>query len=248
MRKNINNLTKELNLLKTKLQQAPPLYELSTKQFDYYKPLISRKNFLETEISKLLDCKSKILKTYSTNNEKWLYDDFLNCRQYCKLEERAAYTRDKKLYKLGFLDSKPVPPIIRKLSSFINTTIIEPANEKISLASSLIKKIPIFQSIKKFTNTTLPNELTNLAISGTKKCIIGYRNLSNSVNYSVKRFSRNVSSSPVIQMLSYIGKQAQKEADLESASFRDRIRVTPHCRYNQLSTQQKYDSDYYLSL
>lgn len=249
-----NNLTKEFELLKKKLEQCPPVSQISSKELLNYHSLISKKELLESQISQLLNSKNNILKKYSTRNEKLLYDDNLSCRKYCKLEQKASYSRDKKLYKLGFLDLKPTPPILQNLKQFVTTKIMQPASDYFSPKLSLFKrkflshinKSPL-PKVNNFIKNTLPLKLTNTAINGTKKCILGYRTISNSLTFSAKTFSRNVSSAPVIQFLSYINTQAKKEADLQSNSFRSRIKVDIS-NSPVYSSNHKIQEDYDLAL
>lgn len=237
MHNKFNILTKEFELLKKKINQCPPISQISSKDFSKYHSLISRKEILESQINKLLQYKDDIVKNYSTHNEKWLYDDNMNCRTYCKLEKKAAYVRDKSLYKLGFADSKPLHPVLQNLKQFISTNISQPASEKLNSiknkCKSFINKTPI-PKFDNFIQNTLPSKFTDVAISGTKKCILGYRSISNCLNQSTKTFSRNIASTPIIQVLSYINTQAKKEADLQSNSFLSRIKVdvtTPNYSY-----------------
>lgn len=228
MHNKFNILTKDLELLKKKINQAPPVSQISSKDFLKYHSLISKKELLESEIYKLLNLKNSITNTYNSSNEKWLYDDNMNCKKYCKLEKKASYSRDKKLYKLGFLDSKPIHPFLQNLKQFISTKVSSPASIKLTSIKnkfqSFICKTPIHK-VSDYVENTLPIKLTNIAISGTKRCIIGYRNITNSLNTSTKTFSRQVSSAPIIKFLSYINNQAKKEADLQSNSFLARIKV-----------------------
>ncbi|HOZ54708.1 MAG TPA: hypothetical protein PK993_01495 [Clostridia bacterium] len=236
MQKNYFTLTKELNILKSKLNHAPVLTKISFKDFLKYKNMIFKKELIEFEISKLQKIQNDIVNIYSKKNEKWLYDDNMNCRKYCKLEKKASYIRDKKLYKLGFMKQKPVNPILQNIINTVKEKIIEPVSNKLSqnryssknIFKSILEKPPInnflklfsknttFKKINSFFKETVPTKLTTRAISGAKKCIIGYRNISNNLNSSAKLYYRNILSSPIIQVISYIKSQAKIEADLYS--------------------------------
>lgn len=233
MQTKFEKLTKEFELLKMKIEESPSISCISSKQLLKYHSLISRKELLESKISKILKSKKQIIQNYSQKNEIWLHDNNLNCRQYCKLEEQEAYKRDKKLYKLGLLNSKPNHPIVKKFKEFFSTNVFEPISDEIlpkinSYSQSVIKKSPIckmFNKIKKFNKEVLPVKLTNLAIAGTKKCIIGYRTLANNINYSSSTISSKISCLPAVQVISYVGTQAKQQADMHATSFRERIKV-----------------------
>lgn len=262
MQTKFEKLTKEYELLKRKIEQSPSMSNISSKQLLKYHLLISRKEFLESKISKILKSENKIIQNYSQKNEIWLHNNNLNCRQYCKLEEQEAYKRDKKLYKLGLLNSKPIHPIVKRIKEFFSTNIFQPISDemlpKIKFYSqSVIKKSPIckiYNKIKKFNTEVLPVELTNLAIAGTKRCIIGYRTLANNLNYSSSIFSRKISALPAIQLISYVGTQAKQQADIHEISFRERIKVNNNPCINSnniyISTKPRNQNlkDYDLSL
>lgn len=120
MRKNIKTLRKKLELIKKKLEHS------STSTNFYYKILFSKKSSLEKQIANLLSLKNKVLNTYSVSNEIWLYDDYMDCATYCKLEQRATYVRDKQLYKLGFLNRKPLSPTLKIQNNLIIRTLPKP--------------------------------------------------------------------------------------------------------------------------
>ncbi len=260
MQKNYFKLTKELNILKNKLNTAPVLTKIKFKEFLKYKNMIFKKELIEFEILKLQKIQNDIVTTYSKKNEKWLYDDNMNCRKYCKLEKKASYIRDKKLYKLGFVKPKPIHPISQNFINAFKEKILEPISDQLpqnrysskNIFKSLLEKPPIntflkhfskniiFKKINTFFKETIPTKLTTKAISETKKCIIGYRKISNNLNTSAKLYYRNILSSPIIQLISYINSQAKKEADLCSNSFLASIKVDLS---NNNKTKKKY---YYL--
>lgn len=248
MQAKFNKYTEELNAIVVKLNNVPSIQNISIKELRQYKNLISRKDFLQKKINAMLSKRANIIGNYNDKNKIWLISD-INCRKYHKLEQSAAYSRDRALYKLGFLDSKPILPLFQNIKDFISEKIFLPLSDKSSelkdkLTSnfnSISQKSPICKGIRKsknFIQNDLPISLTNLAISETKKCIISYRKFSN----SLKLFSRNISSSPSIRTLSYIINRAKQEADLEQNSFLGRIKVDPTTfeYYNKDAVQNGY--------
>lgn len=223
--------TNELNEIINILNEFPPIHNVSSKELQKYKELISRKEFLQKKINTLLNKRANIIGKYNDKNRVWLATN-MNCRKYYKLEQSAAYSRDSALYKIGFLDLKPVPPLVKNLKNSLNENLYQPlyhkfSNLKVKLNSKLklvSQKSPIYQSFKKsknFIKNDLPISITNFAISGAKKCIVSYRNFSNS-------YSRKISTSKSIKTLSYIMKQAKEQADLQQQSFISRIKVNPN--------------------
>lgn len=228
MRKKFNDLTKEFDTLKIRIEQAPNISTLSINELKHYKNLIRKKELIAKALNKYEIKKEKAINSYNSKNETWLYDELMNCRKYCRLEGWANYKKEKKLYKLGYISKKPSLPFIKPTKDYISFKFIEPFSEKIPFLKKYLKTTsqnsPICQTlscVNNFTKNKLPQHLTNLAISGTKKCIIGYRFLSNSVNH----FGRNISKSPTIQFINYIKQQAIKEADCESNNFISQIKV-----------------------
>lgn len=230
MRNNFNKLTNELNILKKTIDSVSSLSQISSKNFSSYRSFIIRKEFLESKISKLLQKREIALKKYNDKNTAWLNDGFMNCRRYYKLEQKAAYQRDKALYKFGFMPNKPCPPSIQSFKNFYSDYILFPISDKflnnknkiISYFNSISEKSPTckcFKKIHSFIQKDLPVKLTNVAVSGTKRSILSYRKFTNFLNNNIQAFSRNISCNPTIRYLSYVKHQAEREAILQSSNF-----------------------------
>lgn len=230
MRNNFNKLTNELNILKKTIDSVSSLSQISSKNFSSYRSFIIRKEFLESKISKLLQKRKIALQKYNNKNTAWMNDGFMNCRRYYKLEQKAAYHRDKTLYKLGFLLNKPCPPSIQFFKNFYSDCILFPISDKllnnknriISYFNSISEKSPIYKYFKKmhnFIQKDLPVKLTNAAVSGTKRSILSYRKFTTLLNNNIQAFSRNISCNPAIRYLSYVKHQAEREAILQSNNF-----------------------------
>lgn len=231
MRTKFYSYTNELNEIVGILNNFPKIHDISSQELQKYEKIISRKEFLQKKINILLNKRANIIGKYNDKNRLWLSTN-MNCRKYCKLEQSAAYSRDSALYKIGFLDKKPISPIIYKLKNTITDNLYTPLHDKLSIFTakansylkSMAKKSPTIQTIengKKFLKNELPTSLANLAISGTKKCIISYRSVSN-------RFTRNISTAKPIRTLSFIVEKAREEIDLEQNPFLSRIKVNPY--------------------
>lgn len=252
MHKEFNVYTNELSQIIEILNSFPPIFNITAKELRKYQCLISRKEFLQKKINNLLNKRANIIGKYNDKNRLWL-ESSMNCRKYCKLEQSAAYSRDKKLYKLGFLNFKPTLPICTNVKTFFKEKFFQPISNNFSnfrkkahsYFESISNKSPILKSVKKtknFFQEELPKSLTNFAISKAKKCIISYRKFTNSLDGSLHNFSRSISTTPTIKTLSYIINTAKLEADIEENPFLSRIRVNPNTNdyYNHSVAKNGY--------
>lgn len=233
MKTKFNRYMDELNRLVMILNNFSSLNNISSKELKKYLSLISRKEFLQKKINNMLMKRTNIIGSYNDKNRAWLSSD-LNCRKYCKLEQRASYKRDLSLYRTGFLNKHPSPPFFQNLKTFISERFIQPFSSKSSNLKNQLNlswestksRSPIYKIIqknKKFIKEDLPISLAQIAISSTKKYILSYRKFSDSIHL----FSRSISSSTPIRTLSFIINQARQEADLSKSSFVSRIKVNP---------------------
>ena len=238
MQTKFNYYTKELNEIVGILNNFPPIYDISLKELQKYKKLVSRKEFLQKKINCILNKRTKIIDKYNNKNRIWLASN-MNCRKYYKLEQSAAYSRDSSLYKLGMLNSKPTPPFIQNFKNIFHEKISEPLSFKLShiknKINSYLKKVseksPIYQTVKKSKNyirNDLPVSLTNVAVSSVKRCIVTYRKFTSTINGSVHLFTRTISSAPTIRTMASIINKAKIEADLQQNQFLARIKVDPN--------------------
>lgn len=237
MQSKFNSYTKELDDIRQKLSNCPQVLNISSKNFSQYQSLIKRKEFLQNQISQKLQKRTNIIGTY--NDKITLLDSRpLSCKKYCKTAQKFEYKRDCSLYKLGFLDKKPVKPFVQNLKSYISDNILWPYSVKKSdfkekfnsfIVSSSQKSIVCKKILKthNYIHNELPCTLTNRSISALKKVIIGYRKISSSFNKVSSKFTRNISSSASVKQLSYIINSAKLQADFDTNSFRSRIKVSP---------------------
>ncbi len=253
MQTKFNNYTKELNEIVGILNNFPPIHNVSSKELQKYKNLISRKEFLQKKINTLLNKRTKIINKYNNKNRIWLASN-MNCRKYYKLEQSAAYSRDSSLYKLGMLNSKPTLPFIQNFKIIFHEKFLEPLSFKLSHIKNRInsyfknasEKSPLYQTVKKSRNyikNDLPVSLTKAAVSGVKRCIVTYRKFTNTINSSFHSFTRTVSSAPTIRTLASIVKEAKMEADLQQNEFLARIKVDPNT--NEYSNEMVAKNGYY---
>jgi len=238
MQTKFNSYTEELNEIISILNNFPKIHYISSKELRKYQNLISRKEFLQKKINNMLSKRANIIGSYNDKNRVWL-ESSMNCRKYYRLEQSAAYSRDKALYRTGFLNAKPTSPFIQNFKNGILENFYQPLSDRISDLKikinsnwkSISSKSPIYQGVKKskkFIKNDLPISATNMAISGAKKCILSYRKLANSINGSLQSFSRNISSAPTVRTISYIVDKARQEADMQENPFMARIKVNPN--------------------
>lgn len=254
----ITILNSQLNLLMKNIAEIKSFETLTVSEFKAYKKLISRRDFVKQKILFYENLKQKTETTYNSKNVKWLYDDSLNCRQYCRLEKYANYKKERKLYKLGYLPNKPLFPLLKSIKEHVEFYYLEPLNEKKQVLkdkfesywNSTKQKSPTYQNIKKiqyYKNAVLPQKLNRLAINKTKKIISGYRKFKNNTHC----FSRALSYSPVIQILNGFYCEAKKELDTTAPnSFKSRIMVQPinHTTSSMYSQKINNSNDFDLAL
>lgn len=237
MQSKFNSYTKELDDILQKLTNCPQVLNISSKKFSHYQSLIKQKEFLQNQISIKLQKRTNIIGTYN-DKISLLNSKPLSCKKYCKIAQKLEYKRDYSLYKLGFLDKKPTLPFIQNLKTYIFDNILLPYSVKKfdfkekfnSFIISSSKNSPLCKKILKthnYIHKQLPCKLTNGSILALKKVIIGFRKFSSSFNKVSHSFTRNISSNPSIKQLSYIINSAKLQADFDTNSFRNRIKVSP---------------------
>lgn len=82
-----------------------------------YRKIVQRKKKICEQINqtKRLAKGAKLLYDYETSC--WIDNMKINCRKYKRLERKARYRRDFKLYKYGFIEKRPISPTIQFIES-----------------------------------------------------------------------------------------------------------------------------------
>lgn len=235
--KKIYKLNQKLEYLESRKQNFSSLENISIIRFIKYKNLISKENKISKQMQKITSLGEEINFWYDSNTKSWIENPKINCRKYYRLEQNAAYKKDLKLYKLGLIDKKPLPPLIQNLYNKFNP-ILKSANSTIKENHPKIQKYNFFKifydKYKNFTSYTLPQKLNKLAINSTKKCIKCYRKIHDDISF----FRRCITYKNSIKYLHMIKQEATKQLDAceNVKSFRDSIRV------------ENIDSSNYISL
>lgn len=173
----INDLHQKLKDLNSQKQNFKSIENLSLLQFIKFKNLITKENKIRNKITKCVSLSSEINFWYDTVNKSWVENPKIKCNQYCKLERKASYKKNLKLYRLGFINKKPLSPLVQdiskillpfsKLFKFVYSNV-KTKMQKISIIKKICNKINYLKS------TLLPQKINKLAINTAKIGIKGY--------------------------------------------------------------------------
>ena len=108
--KKFSQLQKKLDVLEAQKFDIGSFENLSLFQFLKYKSIISKKSKLKMQMKKSLSEAQKIVSSYKKYKAKLIDNNSINCRKYQKLIKKAEYEANLKLFKLGFISKKPIPP------------------------------------------------------------------------------------------------------------------------------------------
>lgn len=162
--KNLKQKLQKINSILSNIKETSTMEEISVVQFLKLKHYIKLKKKITKEI-KLVERFAKGCELlYEYDTRRWIDDPRINCRKYCKLEAKARYNRDLKLYKCGVLAKRPVLPILQNLMSYIqNKEFIK------NVFFRKIRSIKLPQEGRKFNmnfaNAVVPNTITSSHIS-----------------------------------------------------------------------------------
>ena len=229
--KNINQLNQKIQILESQKKKFKSLENLSILEFIKYTYIKSKQLKLSMKLENLVSQGNEINFWYDKATKSWIENPKINCRKYSRLEKRASYKKNLKLYKLGFIEKKPFPPlsqdIITKIAQTLNN--FSPILDDFKYVFSKIR-FPKFVLLNKihnkfttFKSEILPHKINNLAINTASIGIKGYR-----MFQSDCRFIRNtISSTNSIKYLRNIINQANMKISNghESADFRQSLRV-----------------------
>ena len=212
--KKIYKLKNTLEKLDLQKKNYNSLDNLSIPQFINYKMILSKESKINKQLEQAIMQEREINFWYDSNTKSWIDNSKINCRKYCKMEKKAAYKKDLKLYKLGLLNKKPTHPIINKVLSPIGLLF----NKKIKpIFKHIYNKIYLFKS------QVLPQKFNNLAISTASIGIKGYRHLKSNCRYI--RFS--ITSKNSFKYLKNVMQEANKKVDSaeKSKQFRESLKI-----------------------
>ncbi len=244
--KTINELNQKLKSLTLQKQKFNNLGEASVIQFIRYKYICSQQMKTSIQLKKATSYKDEVNFWYDNLTRSWIENPAINCRKYSRLERKASYTRDLKLYRMGLSNKKPLPPLIQVLNKFLSP-IFNHVNElfqdikrtfkiKIFSEHSLFGKI--HKKYKQFVSNTLPHKINKLAFDTAVIGIKGYRSLKSNYKY----FRSVIKSKDSIRYISNIINQANMHVSCSSStsqtiktsktlknetSFREALRVPP---------------------
>lgn len=234
----LNQKLKKIEELEVQIKKFKSLSKIPTIKFVMYKHGKIKKKKICKEIEKIKRFGKGVELLYRYETQNWIQNPNINCRKYERLEEKARYRRDLKLYKLGFNREKPKSIFKQRISKFI---------PKINISGNfIIKKIQ--SNLKNFKSSVLPKKTNKIAVNTAKKVIKGYRSIRTRCRY----FKNNMSKNNSIKYLQGIVKEARRELKNEEClgnlennlyteegrSFRERL------RFDQKKNIKVYTADY----
>lgn len=195
--KKLNQKLQKIEKIEQQMKKYKSVGEIPIIQFLIYKNNIHRRDKICKEIEQVKRYAkgSKLLYEYEINC--WIENPNINCREYSKLEAKAKYRRNLKLYKCGYLEKKPTLPFIQKFQSKF---------EKISwLNNVLFQKIN--NKIINFNSNVLPHKINKIAVNSAKLCIQGVKKVQSECN-SIKAY---VASKDSIKYIRNVFKHASNQ-------------------------------------
>ncbi len=232
--KKINKLNLKLEKLESQKQNYKSLENISILGFIKYKYIIQNQKKVSFKLEKMISLGNEINFWYDTQNNSWIQNPNISCKKYFRLEKRAAYKKNLKLYKLGLSDKKPLLPflqdIINKLSSIKEK--LDPVLEKISSKLPKINpsKFILIQKIRKkynhLTSVFISPKVNRLAVNTAKIGIKGYRKIQSNCRY----IRNSINSKDSLKQVKKIIEEANHQISLEDKKrkFRESLRVSPN--------------------
>lgn len=216
-KKNYKTLTKELDLLTNQTEKNINIHTSSILSILQYKLRLQKKKKLEIKLLKLNNKKNEFVTKFDTKIEKILNDPKVLCRRYCKMEQSLTYKKEKLLYKFGYTSKKPISPIKKEILSKLSPIT--------KFSKSIISMTPFYKSNPQ-------KNITNFAISTTKKYIKGCQKVENIKNSAQSAILQ----SALVKKLSYIKDEALRQLEEEKSSqendssteFLKRIKLDPN--------------------
>ncbi len=205
--KNFNLLNQKLKKYEVQKKNFTNLENLSLFQFLNYKSIILKESKIKQKLQRTQKLVNEINFLYDATTKSWIENQNVNCRKYSRLKQKAEYQRDIKLYKLGCLEKKPLPPLLKKFKSYL---------PKIDFSKyNFLKKI--HNKFISFRSNVLPKKINNLAINTAKIGIKGYRKLRSDYRF----FRRYMTSRDSIKYLKNVLEQAKMQ--LEQSEIQDEL-------------------------
>ena len=189
--KKFNKLNQKLQVLESQKRNLSSLEDASIFQFLKYKSILSQQRKVSNQMEKIVSLGNSVNFWYEQDTKSWIENPKVNCRKYYRLERQASYKKDLTLYKLGFLNKKPLPPLVQILNNTF-APISKQMNEifqdiKFVFRTIKFPKFNVFRKVgencKTFTSNTLPQKINKLAVSTTMLGIKGYRMFQSDCRY-----------------------------------------------------------------
>lgn len=165
--KNFNQLNSILQNLEQQKTSFDSIENISIQKFYVYKKNAMQKKKIKNKMKKLLCSAQDVIESYNNYKDSLIKNNSINCRKYNKLKEHAKYKRDLKLYKLGFIEKRPVLPFFQNIKFNL---------KKISRPLYIPFK-KIHKKYVHFKSIILPQQINNIAVDIAKLGIRGYRKI-----------------------------------------------------------------------
>ena len=225
--KKIEKLNLNLKELESQKITLKNLENISLSQFLKYKSIIAKELKIEQQIKQKQKLANQANFSYDVKVKNWIDNPHIKCKEYAKLQQKAEYQRDCKLYKLGYLDKKPLSPLLKNLLSHLPENIYL----KINALRNFNDKYSSFKS------DLLPQHFNKLAIDTAKIGIKGYRKFRSNCKF----LRRYINSSVPIKYIKSILEEANAQVNQaetqdmllsrnitrKGVQFRESLKFTP---------------------
>lgn len=221
--RNNQSLTNKLDKLEKIKTNYSSLNDLSILQFIKYKKNISQENKLNKQLAKNIMLKNEINFWYDSTTKSWIDNLKINCRKYYRMEKRAEYKKNLKLYKLGFLNKKPSLPIIQNINNSLNPVKdffrnnVKPILTKYNFIKIIYNRFDYFKS------QILPQKVNNLIVNTASISIKGFRHFKSNCRY----LKKSITSKNSYKYLKNVINEANKKIDSseKNNNFRESLKL-----------------------
>ena len=203
--KNYSQLNSILQTLEQQKTISDSIEDISIHNFFICKKNALKKKRVKNKMKKMLCSAQHAIESYNNYTNSLIKNNSINCRKYHKLEKKAKYLRDLKLYKLGFIKEKPTLPLFQKLNSNLKKFIIP-------LFNPFVK---IYEQYIHFKSIVLPKRINDIAINAAKLSICGYRKIKSDCQFIKKHFDSCNSA----QYMSNVMKLAKLQLEASDSSY-----------------------------
>ena len=111
--KKLKQQLQKIEQVDNQMKSIKKIDEIPISQLLKYRKCLQRKKKICEQIKELERSAKGANLLYNYETSCWIENVKINCRKYKRLESKARYKRDLKLYKYGFLEKRPTIPAMQ---------------------------------------------------------------------------------------------------------------------------------------